>query len=114
MPSCGASDAALQSALTDRSSGKLLVLQLVIYGLNADVVPPEFINFTSTLYTYLEVVLKPGGAEVPAGLVLAAVQAGATPIVAAAFNEAVQLGYSPQLIAILRQVRCTCCWAVHL
>ena len=96
----------LRTALMGRSviAQDLILLQLVIYGINADVVPPEFINFTSTLYTYLEFVLKPGGAEVPAGLVLSAVEAGATPTVAAAFNEAVQLGYSQQLVAILKQV----------
>ena len=99
--------------LTRDNSKEPAVLQLIIYGVNAVLVPEGFIDFTSTLYGYLEYVLKPGGAEVPASLILEAVEAGETDTVAAAFDEAVQAGYSQQLIAILKQVLKFCLQKMH-
>ncbi len=82
----------------------VLLLQLVIYGLNGAIVPAETIPFDSAFFGYLEFVLKPGGAEVPASLVVDAVNAGDTATVAAVFDQAVQAGYTQQLVAILNQV----------
>jgi len=46
----------------------------------------------------------PGGAEVPAQLIVNLVAANQTGEVAAAFDEAASAGYSQQLVAILQQV----------
>ena len=67
-------------------------------------VPTGFVDFNDTLYHYLEVILRPGRAELPAQLIVDAVNAGQIAVVAAAFNEAVQQGYAAQLIPILQQV----------
>ncbi len=53
---------------------------------------------------YLEYILMPGGAEVPAQLIVNLVAANQTGEVAAAFDEAASAGYSQQLVAILQQV----------
>ena len=80
------------------------LLQLIIYGVSGVVIPDGFVDFNDTLDHYLEVLLRPGGAEIPAQLILDAVAAGQIDVVAAAFDQAVQLGYASQLIPVLEQV----------
>lgn len=81
------------------------ILQLVIYGIDGVLEPAGFVDFEVTLKHYLDVLLRPGGAEIPATLIVDAVNAGEVATVAAAFDQVVELGYSQQLVAILEQVR---------
>ena len=92
-------------------------LQLVIYGINGDLVPNENLqnpdtagaihNITHYLITYL----VPGGPTVPIFTVIAAVnERNETAEVASAFDAAVVAGYIPQLIALLKQVSCPENW----
>ena len=83
------------------------VPQLIIYGINGVLIPSGFVDFNVTLFHFLEVILRPGGADIPASFIVDAVNAGQVSTVAAAFDEAVQLGYTQQLIAILQQVLVT-------
>ena len=91
----------------------LLVLQLVIYGVDGGFEPPFAIPFDNSLLGqkfrfYLEYALVPGGAEVPAQLIIDAFAAEDVHAVAGAFDEAraLQAGYAHQLVHILQRVRC--------
>lgn len=88
-------------------------LQLVIYGINGDLVPNENLqnpdtdgaihNITHYLITYL----VPGGPSVPIFTIIAAVnERNETAEVASTFNAAVVAGYISELIALLKQVSC--------
>ena len=79
-------------------------MQLVIYGISGAIVAEQVLPFDPTFFTYLEYVLRPGGAEVPAQLVVDAVAAGQTASVAAVFAQALDAGYYQQLTAILKAV----------
>lgn len=86
----------------------LPVLQLVIYGINGVLVPEEAVDFSeSEFLQYLEITLEPGSAEVPAGLVIAAVQAGDLDSVADVFDNAITAGYTQQLVALITQAATT-------
>ena len=87
-----------------RSDSPLYLLQLVIYGVDGVFQTPPAVPFGQALVQYLEYILMPGGAEVPAQLIVDLVTANQTDEVAAAFDEAVSAGYSQQLVAILQQV----------
>ena len=79
----------------------MLCLQLVIYGIDGVLVPEQdLVPFTDEFLQYLEVTLEPGHAEVPANLVINAVMSGQTDTVADAFDQAIQMGYLQQLVAI--------------
>ena len=89
----------------------LLVLQLVIYGVDGGFEPPFAVPFGNSLLGqkfqfYLEYALVPGGAEVPAQLIIDAVAAGDVHAVASALDEALQAGYTQQLVHILQRVSC--------
>lgn len=76
---------------------------LVIYGVDGVFQTPPAVPFGQALVRYLEYILMPGGAEVPAQLIVDLVAANQTDEVAAAFDEAASAGYPQQLVAILQQ-----------
>ena len=88
------------------------LLQLVIYGVDGVFQTPPAVPFGQALVQYLEYILMPGGAEVPAQLIVDLVTANQTDEVAAAFDEAVSAGYTQQLVAVLQQV-CSLAWGRH-
>ena len=88
-----------------------LVLQLVMCGVDGGFEPPFAFPFDNSLLGqkfqfYLEYALVPGGAEVPAQLIIDAVAAGDVHVVVRAFDEALQAGYTQQLVHILQKVSC--------
>ena len=84
-------------------------LQVIIYGISGVLIPTGFVDFEDTLDHYLEVILRPGGAELPASFIVEAVNAGEIATVAAAFDDVVAQGYTQQLVALLKQVAaCSC------
>ena len=76
-------------------------LQLVIYGIDVAFESADPLPFNQEFLPYLQL---PGGAEVPAPLILAAVAANQTTVVAAAFNQALAAGYAQELADLLQQV----------
>lgn len=100
----------LQGSLNNFLLKLVCCTQLVIYGVNGNIVAAEnMLNYTLTggihnLTNYLITLLAPGGPSVPISAVILAVQRNnGTAEVAAAFNEAVAAGYIPQLEALLKQ-----------
>lgn len=81
---------------------------LVIYGVDGGFQPTFAVPFDSSLLGqkfqfYLEYAPVPGRAEVPAQLIIDAVAAGDVHAVAGAFGEALQAGYTQQLVHILQK-----------
>lgn len=77
-------------------------MQLVIYGIDG-VLLPEVALFpfeADTLMEYLTGTLRPGFAEVPLSLIVAAVQGDETEAVAEAFLTAISNYYLQQLVAL--------------
>lgn len=89
----------------------MLVLQLVMNGIDGGLQSPPAVPFDNSMLGrklgfYLECLLMPGGAEIPAQFVVDAVAAGRAATVASAFDEAIQAGYMLQLVHILQRVKC--------
>lgn len=80
-------------------------MQVVIYGIDGVLVPENAIYpFDSQLLlSYLTETLAPGYAEVPFNLVVAAVQANQTSVVAQAWLTAINGGYLQQIIALYEE-----------
>ena len=77
--------------------------------------PADTLLFDQEFLPYLQFLLMPGGAEVPAPLIIAAVAANQTATVAAAFNQALAAGYAQELADLLQQVRSPlCCQTAHM
>lgn len=77
----------------------------MIYGVNGVLIPEEAVDASNSddIMQYLETTLEPGSAEVPAGLVVALVQAGDLDTVVSVFNDAITSGYTQQLTALARE-----------
>ena len=80
-------------------------LQLVIYGIDGALVPEDSMYpvDSETLVNYLSETLRPGSAEVPLSLVVAAVEGDQTQAVAEAFLTAIDNGYLQQLTALYEE-----------
>ena len=83
----------------------LHALQLVIYGIDGALVPEDAMYpvDSETLVNYLSETLRPGSAEVPLSLVVAAVEGDQTQAVAEAFLTAINNGYLQQLTALYEE-----------
>lgn len=117
MAQVGTRQAGLHSDVHGFTESSLNVaLQVIIYGISGVLIPTGFVDFQDTLDHYLEVILRPGGAELPASFIVEAVNAGELATVAAAFDDVVDQGYTQQLIALLKQViACSCAaWPLWL
>ena len=84
-------------------------MQLVMYGTDGSFQPPVALPFDNSLLGqkfqfYLENILMPGGASLPAQLVIDAVGAGETNTIASAFDDAIKGGYEQELVPILQRV----------
>lgn len=77
----------------------------MIYGINGVLMPEEDFDASNRddIMQYLETTLEPGSAEVPAGLVVALVQAGDLDTVVSVFDNAITAGYTQQLTALARE-----------
>ena len=83
----------------------MYALQLVIYGIDGALVPEDAMYpvDSDTLVNYLSETLRPGSAEVPLSLVVAAVEDDQTQAVAEAFLTAINNGYLQQLTALYEE-----------
>jgi len=82
-------------------------LQIIIYGIDSVLIAEESLPFDQQFFSLLSQELKPGGAKVPAALIVDAVEAGDIAQVAAVFDQAVAAGEVQQLVEILAEVRTT-------
>lgn len=82
-----------------------ICLQLIIYGIDSVLIAEESLPFDQQFFALLSNELLPGGAKVPAALVIDAVAAGDIAQVASVFDAALAAGEAQQLIAILQEVR---------
>ena len=80
-------------------------LQVIIYGIDSLLIAEKDLPFDQQFFAILSNELLPGGAKVPAALVIDAVAAGDIAQVASVFDEALAAGEAQQLIAILEEVR---------
>ena len=87
----------------------LPLLQLVMYGIDGGVQAPAAVPFDDSvlgrkLQSWLEYILMPGGTAIPAQFVVDAVAAGRVATMAGAFDEAIEAGYTQELVHILQRV----------
>ncbi|KAL0052238.1 hypothetical protein WJX82_010393 [Trebouxia sp. C0006] len=76
---------------------------IIIYGIDSVLIAEESLPFDQQFFSLLSQELKPGGAKVPAALIVGAVDAGDIAQVAAVFDQAVAAGEVPQLVEILEE-----------
>ncbi|DBA87350.1 hypothetical protein WJX77_006476 [Trebouxia sp. C0004] len=74
---------------------------IIIYGIDSVLIAEESLPFDQQFFSLLSQELRPGGARVPAALIVDAVNAGDIAQVAAVFDQAVAAGEAQQLIEIL-------------
>ncbi|KAL0027390.1 hypothetical protein WJX79_007691, partial [Trebouxia sp. C0005] len=74
---------------------------IIIYGIDSVLIAEESLPFDQQFFSLLSQDLKPGGARVPAALIVDAVDAGDIAQVAAVFDQAVAAGEAQQLVDIL-------------
>ena len=98
MSSCG-------NILAGQSDFQRTCLQVIIYGIDSVLIAEESLPFDQQFFALLSNELMPGGAKVPAALVIDAVAAGDIAQVASVFDAALAAGEAQQLIAILQEVR---------
>jgi hypothetical protein len=76
-----------------------------MYGIDSVLIAEESLPFDQQFFSLLSQELMPGGARVPAALIVDAVDAGDIAQVAAVFDQAVAAGEVQQLVEILAEVR---------